>query len=79
MTETDLPISIQLLLIAVQLFALAVFLYLVWPYVKRERWKEKFIDNKTARSIIIVFILIMIFAWGLGAFFDAFFPVEELK
>ena len=78
MTETELPTSIQYLLIALQLIALAVFIYFVWPLVKSEDWKAKFIDNKTARSIIIVFILIFVFVWGLGAFFDAFFPVEEL-
>jgi len=78
MTENELPTSIQYLLIALQLIALAVFIYFVWPLIKSEDWKAKFIDNKTARSIIIVFILIFIFVWGLGAFFDAFFPVEEL-
>jgi len=79
MSESELPASLQYLLIGLQLVALAVFLYFVWPYVKKEKWKEKFIENRTARSIIIVFLLIFIFAWGLGAFFDAFFPVEELR
>ena len=78
MTETELPASIEYLLIALQLIALVVFIYFVWPLMKSEDWKAKFIDNKTARSIIIVFILIFVFVWGLGAFFDAFFPVEEL-
>lgn len=78
MTETELPSSIQYLLITLQLIALGVFIYFVWPLIKSEDWKAKFIDNKTARSIIIVFILIFVFVWGLGAFFDAFFPVEEL-
>ena len=79
MSESELPASIQYILIGLQLVALAVFLYFVWPYVKNEKWKEKFIENKTARSIIIVFLLIFFFAWGLGAFFDAFFPVEEMR
>ncbi|WP_029407631.1 hypothetical protein [Thiomicrorhabdus sp. Milos-T2] len=79
MTETELPLSVQYLLIALQLVALAVFLYFVWPLVKKEDWKAKFIDNKTARSILIVFILIMTFVWGIGAFFDTFFPVEVLR
>ncbi len=79
MNEKDLPEHIQYILIALQLVALAVFIYFIWPYFKNENWKEKFFDNKTARSIIIVFILIFVFVWGLGAFFDAFFPVEELK
>jgi len=78
MTETEIPTSIQYFLIALQLIALGVFIYFVWPLIKSEDWKAKFIDNKTARSIIIVFILIFVFVWGLGAFFDAFFPVEEL-
>lgn len=79
MTESELPSSLQYLLIALQIIALGVFLYMIWPLVRSEDWKAKFIDNKTARSIIIVFILIFIFVWGLGAFFDYFFPVEELK
>lgn len=79
MSESELPTSIQFLLIALQLVALGVFVYFVWPLVKNEDWKAKFIDNRTARSILIVFILILGFVWGLGAFFDAFFPVEELK
>ncbi|MDX1352856.1 MAG: hypothetical protein R3254_07580 [Thiomicrorhabdus sp.] len=78
MTESELPTSLQFLLIALQLIALGVFLYLVWPLIKSEQWKAKFIENKTARSIIIVFILIFTFIWGLGAFFDYFFPIEKL-
>jgi len=79
MTESELPVSLQYLLIALQIIALGVFLYLVWPLIKSERWKAKFIENKTARSIIIVFILIFVFIWGLGAFFDYFFPIKELR
>ncbi len=79
MIENELPASIQYLLIALQFVALGVFIYFIWPYVKNEQWKEKFIENKTARSILIVFTLILIFAWGLGAFFDAFFPIERLR
>jgi len=75
----ELPAHIQALIIAAQLLAFVVFLYFVIPLVKKEKWKEKFIENKTARSTLIVFALIMLFAWGLGAFFDAFFPVEELR
>lgn len=79
MIENELPNSIQYLLIALQILAFAVFIYFIWPNIKAENWKEKFIENKTARSILIVFILILVFAWGLGAFFDAFFPVEPLR
>jgi Kef-type K+ transport system membrane component KefB len=76
MIETDLPEHIQYLLIALQIFALFVFLYFVWPLVKAEKWKEKFIENKTARSILIVFVLVFLFIYGMGAVFDALFPVE---
>jgi len=78
MTETELPNSIQYLLIAIQLIGAGVFLYLIWPYVRKERWREKFIENKTARSIIIVFVLIFLFMYGMGALFDTFFPIERL-
>lgn len=78
MTETDMPNNIQYLLIAIQLIGAGLFIYLIWPYVRKEKWREKFIENKTARSIIIVFVLIFLFSYGLGAFFDAFFPVERL-
>jgi membrane protease YdiL (CAAX protease family) len=76
--ETDLPDYIQYLLIAIQLFALGLFITLVWPYIRQEKWRKKFIENKTARSFIIVFILIFIFLYGLGALFDVLFPIERL-
>jgi len=79
MTETDLPSWLHYLFIALQFIALVVFIYLVWPLIKRENWKAKFIDNKSARSILIVFILIISFVWGLTAFFGYFFPIQELK
>ncbi|WP_019556182.1 hypothetical protein [Thiomicrorhabdus arctica] len=78
MIEKDLPEYIQYLLIFVQLFAVGLFIYLVWPYIRQEKWREKFIENKTARSLIIVFILIFIFLYGLSSLFDAFFPIERL-
>lgn len=76
MTETELPAGIQYLLIGLQLFALAIFLYFIWPLVKSENWREKFIENKTARSILIVFVLIFLFVFGIGQLFDALFPVQ---
>ncbi|MBF6056804.1 MULTISPECIES: hypothetical protein [Thiomicrorhabdus] len=79
MTESELPFEIQMLLIVLQLFALGVFLYLIWPNIKSEEWRKKFIENRTARSILIVFVLILLFVTGLGSFFDYFFPVERLK
>ncbi|NPA71607.1 MAG: hypothetical protein GXO35_02135 [Gammaproteobacteria bacterium] len=78
MIETDLPPYIQYLLIAIQLAAVGVFIMLIWPHLKQEKWREKFIENRTARSIIIVFVLIFLFLYGMSAFFDAFFPVERL-
>lgn len=78
MQETDLPVGVQYFLIALQIFALGVFLYFVWPLVKSEKWKEKFIDNKTARSIVIVFVLIFLFVYGIGFVFDTFFPVQTI-
>ena len=79
MAENELPTSLQYLLIALQIVVFLIFLYLIWPNIKSENWKVKFIENKTARSILIVFIMILLFTWGLGAFFDAFFPVEALR
>ncbi|MBN2647573.1 MAG: hypothetical protein JXR44_07290 [Thiotrichales bacterium] len=66
-------------MIALQLFALLIFLYFIWPLVKKEPWKAKFIDNKTARSILIVFVLIFVFVYGLSASFDYLFPLETLE
>ena len=79
MTEEALPAGIQYLLIGLQIFALIVFLYFIWPLVKSENWKEKFIENKTARSILIVFVLIFIFVFGIGQLFDFLFPLQTLE
>ncbi|BBP45885.1 hypothetical protein THMIRHAS_12580 [Thiosulfatimonas sediminis] len=78
MQENDLPLGIQYLLISLQIIALLIFLYFVWPLVKSEQWKAKFIENKTARSILIVFILIFIFVYGIGFVFDTLFPIQRL-
>lgn len=64
--------------IVLQILALVLFIFLIWPHLKNEAWKEKFIQNKQAFSLLIVFILILAFVYGIGAFFDAFFPVERL-
>ena len=76
--ETDLPNYIQYLLVAVQVLAVGLFFYFTWPYLRQEKWRKKFIENKTARSIIIVFVLIFIFIYGMGLVFDTFFPIERL-
>lgn len=78
MIEKELPVEIQFMLIALQLLALVVFLYFIWPLIKRERWKEKFIHNKQALSLLIVMGLILLFVLGMSSFFDAFFPIERL-
>ena len=78
LTETELPHWLQYLLVGLQILGVIVFIYLVWPHIKAESWKAKFIDNKQAFSIIIVLIMIFSFLYGLGAFFDTFFPVERL-
>ncbi|WP_178862348.1 hypothetical protein [Thiomicrorhabdus cannonii] len=78
MIEKELPFAIQFMLIALQLLALVVFLYFIWPLLRSERWKEKFIHNKQALSLLIVMGLILLFVLGMSSFFDAFFPVERL-
>jgi Na+/H+ antiporter NhaC len=65
-------------LILLQIFALALFIFLIWPHLKNEEWKEKFIQNKQAFSLLIVFVLILGFVLGMSVFFDVFFPVERL-
>ncbi|BBN59701.1 hypothetical protein EI16_02665 [Hydrogenovibrio marinus] len=64
--------------IAIELLVLVLFLIVIWPNIKNEEWKEKFIDNKLARSILIIFVIILLFSLGIGLFFDIFFPVERL-
>lgn len=69
----------EILSIVLQIAALAFFIALIWPSIKNEKWKEKFIQNKQAFSLLIVFTLILIFTVGIGLFFDTFFPVETLE
>ncbi|WP_029934525.1 hypothetical protein [Thiomicrospira pelophila] len=75
----ELPIWLEYLLIGLQIGAAVFFVWLVWPLIKGEQWRKKFIENKQAFSILIVFILIFIFVYGLGFVFDALFPVEILR
>lgn len=74
----ELPIWLEYTLIAVQIFAFGFFLWLIWPLVKGEQWKEKFIHNKQAFSILIVFILIFVFIYGLVGLFNWLLPPEIL-
>lgn len=62
----------------IQIVILIIFIILIWPHVKNEQWKEKFIKDKHAKSLLIVFTLILLTSVGLGVFFDTFFPVERL-
>ncbi len=66
------------LAIILQLAALILFIALIWGAVKNENWKEKFIDNKHARSLLIVFIIIFVFMTLTGIFLDRLFPIEYL-
>lgn len=72
----ELPTWLEYVLIGVQIFSVGLFLWLIWPLVKGEKWREKFIQNKQALSILIVFVLVFIFIYGLVALFNWLFPVE---
>jgi hypothetical protein len=75
----ELPSWLEIALVAVQIFAVGLFFWLIWPLVKAEKWKEKFIHNKQALSILIVFVLIFVFVYGMMALFDWLYPIETLK
>lgn len=62
----------------VEIVVLIIFLIIIWPHVKKENWKAKFIEDKHARSILIIFLMILLFTAGFGIFFDLLFPVERL-
>lgn len=75
----EFPTWLEGLLIAVQIAAFFLFIWLIWPLVRGERWKEKFIKNKQALSLLIVFILVFIFIYGLTALFNWIAPIETLN
>ncbi len=56
-----------------------LFVSMMWPYIAHKEWKEKFYDNKVAWALIIVSVLAFIFIIAMGAWVDAFFPVETYK
>ncbi len=64
--------------IILEIIAVVGFLFFVWPHIRDEAWKEKFVQNKHALSLVIVFAIIFLFVFGIGYFFDTFFPVERL-
>lgn len=68
----------ETLSIIFQIIAVVGFLFFVWPHIRAENWKEKFIHNKHAFSLLVVFVIIFVFVFGIGYFFDTFFPVERL-
>ena len=57
-----------------QLLAVPLFLFLIWPHLKAENWKEKFIKNKDALALIIVLVAIFIFMQLMVWAFDALAP-----
>ena len=75
----ELPLWLEYLLIGLQIGAVGLFIWLVWPLIKGEQWRKKFIENKQAFSILIVFILVFVFVYGLTFAFDLLFPVETLR
>lgn len=68
-----------ILITIIEILALVFFIYLIYPAIKAENWKEKFIENKHAKSILIVFILIIVFMTLMRLYLDTFFPVEVLR
>lgn len=67
------------MILLLQLLVLIVFIALIWPTIKKENWKEKFIDNRHARSLLIVFALILVFVMTISIFFDTFYPLEVIE
>jgi hypothetical protein len=45
-------------------------------FMKDANGWEKFIENKQAFSILIVFVLVFVFVYGLTAVFNWLYPVE---
>lgn len=69
----------ETLVIILQVAALIFFIALIYPTIKAENWKEKFIENKQAKSVLIVFVLILGLMTLMGLYLDIFFPVEVLR
>lgn len=65
-------------LILIQVIAVGLFLILIWPHLRKEEWKKKFIEDKHARSMLIVFLMIFLLSAAMGIFFEIFFPVERI-
>jgi len=64
--------------LVLKIFALFLFIALIWPHLKQENWREKFYENKQAFSLVIVFVMILLLVLGITFTFDTFFPVERL-
>jgi heme/copper-type cytochrome/quinol oxidase subunit 2 len=69
----------ETLIIIFQILAFITFITLIFYAVKNENWKEKFFENKQARSILIVFTLILVLTTLMGIYMDVMFPVEVLR
>jgi len=69
----------ETLVFIIEILALVFFIALIYPTIKAENWKEKFIENKHAKSILIVFVLIIGLMTLMGLYLDTFFPVEVIR
>lgn len=72
----EFPPLVEFFLIIVQIVAVLFFAWLLWPLIKNEEWRKKFIENKVAFSLLVTFILVLLFAYGVVSFFDWLAPVE---
>jgi hypothetical protein len=68
-----------LIILGLQLLGLGFFIFLIYPWVKQENWKEKFWDNPNARALVIVFGLIAVFIVLFKLLMFFLTPVELLK
>lgn len=75
----EFPAWFEYVFIALQVFTFFFFIWLIMPLVRGEKWKEKFIENKQALSVLIVFFLVFIFIYGMVAFFEWLAPIETLN
>ncbi len=70
---------LSILLVLAKIGAVFGFIFLIWPLVKAEKWKQKFIENKHAKSLLIVFILIAILSVTSALYIDLMWSVDTLK
>ena len=66
----------------ITLLAIASVIFFLWfmkPIILHSEWKEKFIDNKVALALIIIYVIAFVLMLLMGWWVDAFFPVEEYR